>query len=138
MLEAILESGEKLMKIQHVAQLVLNSASSELAVAECKLAGESAKLVEVEAQAVKNEEAAEKELEERVRGLKEFAVVSRNVDKALVAAAPLAAEAEGRDRRSVTPVSLGVPGEGLKLPQVKMLSPMSPLDMAKMRNSSAR
>jgi len=92
----------------------------------------------VEAQAVKDEEAAEKELQERVRGLKEIAVVSRNVDTALAAAAPPAAEAERRDRRSVTPVSLGVPGEGLKLPQVKMLSPMSPLDMAKMRNSGAK
>lgn len=131
-LKSCLQAAESLMKVAHVASLVMNAADYAVSLAEAKMKEEDEKQVEDRHRLA--DEAADAELEERVQGMMhEYGVVVGNLEMvhgglAMTATTTTPLQVE----RSRT---LGPASPGRLSPQQQQQ--MGPLERAKLRSQGA-
>lgn len=130
-LKNCMQSAENLMKVSNVTALVMNQATHEVLLAEARVKDEDEKPLEGRVRIA--DEAADAELEERVRGLQEYGVVVGNLEMVidgLKVGSPLRIATPAS--RVATPISVVIPrgvGHGTASP-----APLSALERAKQRN----
>jgi hypothetical protein len=129
-LKSCMHAAENLMKVSNVSALVMNQATHEVFLAEARVKGDDEKPLEAKVRMA--DEAADAELEERVRGLQqEYGVVVGNLEMVIEGLKVLTPARVATPARALSPAAVErrlTPGPASPAPQ------MGALERAKMRN----